>query len=224
MNGKGNPSVAPPELHNAVSLHSIGPDVRVTIYSGLVYTLQEAEKELGQKEVIRAYRFLSGDERLDFSFDKAKLVVLGEVQNAWYENNGYDIPHPVMSNQELRLQEALVAKKAEDQATEKAPKEKRLTVKSICETGLLAGKPEEEILAEVKKNFPEGKADMSHVRYYRHFLVKEGKLEKQPRAKKEKAEKPAKTITQAAKGEAPKAKKGSQPAKQSASKPAKAGK
>lgn len=215
-----------PDLRHAVSYHSIGEGVHVTIYTGLMYTMEQAEKELGQKEIILAYRYLSGDERLDFSFNRAKKVVLGEIQNAWYEVNGQDVPQRVASQQEQRLREAIMAKKEEEgQAKEKAPKEPRVTIKSICETGLLAGKSEEQILKEVKAKFPDSKADASHVRYYRHFLVKEGKLEKLPRATKPKAEKKegGKTLKEAqAEGTSKPAQSGSRPAKASSSRPAKA--
>lgn len=212
-----------PDLKQAVSYHSIG-DVHVTIYSGLLYTMQEVEKELGQKEVILAYRYLSGDERLDFSFYKAKKVVLGEIQNVWYEVNGLDVPQKVASQQEQRLREAIVAKKEEEGTKEKASKEPRITIKSICETGLLAGKSEEQILKEVKAKFPDSKADASHVRYYRHFLVKDGKLEKLPRATKPKAEKKEKTLAEGRDDDGGKPAKaaGSRPAKASSSRPAKA--
>jgi hypothetical protein len=200
-----------PEFKNAVSLHSIGDEVRLTLYSGLLYTLQLAEKELGPKQIVQAYKFLSGDERLDFSMARARAVVLGEVQNAWYEVNGYDIPQQVVSNQERRLREALVAKKDEkEEGGTKAAKELRVTVKSIIEAGLRAGTPNEKILADVKKVFPNGKADDTHIRYYRHFLVKAGELEKLPRATKPKAEKKAKEEAPAA---APAKTSGSRPAK-----------
>ena len=226
MHGRTAPSVPVPNFKEAVSYHSIGSDVTIIIYSGLHHTLKEAEQELSKKDIVKAYRYLSGDERLDFSMARATKVVLGEVQNAWYEANGKDIPPEVMSNQERRLQEALVAKKDEAaEGGEKKAKEPRVTVKSIIEAGLRAGKEEEAIVKEVKKAFPDGKADASHVRYYRHFLVKAGELEKLPRKTKPKAEKAPKTVTEAAKGDAP-AKKatGSKPTKATSSKPAKAGK
>ncbi len=95
-------------------------------------------------------------------------------------------------------------------------------MKSIAEAGLRAGTNEDQILAQIKKQFPGGKADVSHIRYYRHFLVKAGELEKQPRAKKEKVEKAPKSLKDAAAPEAPKtsksAAKGSQPVKQTSSK------
>lgn len=210
-----------PDFKSAISVHSIG-EVEVIIYSGLMHTLEVAEKELGSKEIVQAYKFLSGDPRLDFSMRAARVVVLGEVQNAWYEANGKDIPQSVMSNQEQRLREALVAKKAEDTAAsgEKTKtKEPRVTVKSIIEAGLRAGTPNEDILKAVKKEFPNGKADDTHVRYYRHFLVKKGELAKLPRVTKPKAEKSAKTVTEAAKGDAPKA-SGSRPTKATKSKAA----
>lgn len=232
MQHRGESSTDLPQFKNAVSLHSIG-EVTVTLYSGLIHTLKQAEIDLKQKQVILGYRFLSGDERLDFNMNRARSVVLGEVQNAWYEANGYDIPPQVMSNQEQRLREAIVAKKeaaaaegGEKQAKEKQAKEKRVTVKSIAETGLLAGKSEDDILAEIKANFPGGKADITHVRYYRHFLVKDGQLEKLPRkpkaTKADIAEAKNKTLAEAAKPAAPKAAKGSQPTKATSSKPAKA--
>jgi hypothetical protein len=207
-----------PEFKNAVSLHSLGEEVSVTLYSGLLYTLEQVERELGPKQIVQAYKFLSGDERLDFSMIAARDVVLGEVQNAWYEVNGKDIPQSVMSNQERRLREAMMATKAKDEAatgSDKKVKEPRVTVKSIIEAGLRAGTANEKILADVKKQFPNGKADDTHIRYYRHFLVKAGELEKLPRATKPKAEKKAKE-------EAPAKASGSKPTKASASKPAKA--
>lgn len=202
-----------PQFRNAVSLHSLGEQVNVILYSGLLYTLEQAEKKLGPKEIVQAYVFLSGDERLNFSMARARAVVLGEVQNAWYEVNGYDVPQKVASQQEQRLREALVAtKEKEAEAGEKKAKEPRVTVKSIIEAGLRAGTPNEKILADVKKVFPNGKADDTHIRYYRHFLVKAGELEKLPRATKPKAEKKGKAEEAAAPA----------PAKTSGSRPAKA--
>lgn len=75
-----------------------------------------------------------------------------------------------------------------EEAAAETTKEPRVTNRSIIESGLLAGTPDEEILAQVKARFPEGKADMKHVAYYRHFLVKAGKLEAQPRKSRKKAE------------------------------------
>lgn len=205
-----------PQFKNAVSLHSIGEQVNVILYSGLLHTLEQAEKKLGPKEIVLAYVFLSGDERLDFSMRRARAVVLGEVQNAWYEVNGLDVPQKVASQQEQRLREALVAKKEEAEAAgEKKAKEPRVTVKSIIEAGLRAGTPNEKILADVKKVFPNGKADDSHIRYYRHFLVKAGELEKLPRATKPKAEKKGK---EEAAAPAPAKTSGSRPAKASKAK------
>lgn len=206
---------------NAIAIHSIGEDLEVMIYGSLGLTLDTAEREINNKQVVNAYRFLSGDERLDFSMVAARKVVLYEVQSAWYEANGKDIPQSVMSQQELTLREAMVATKAKDEAAAAAgatkTKEPRVTVKSIIEAGLRAGTSNEEILKQVKAKFPEGKADDSHVRYYRHFLVKAGELEKLPRPTKPKAEKAQKTLTEAAKPDAPKA-TGSKPAKATKSK------
>jgi hypothetical protein len=206
---------------NAIAVHSIGEGLEVIIYGSLGRTLDLAEREINNKQVVNAYRFLSGDERLDFSMIAARKVVLYEVQSAWYEANGKDIPQSVMSSQESILREAMVATKQKDEAAaaagEKKAKEPRVTVKSIIEAGLRAGTANEEILKQVKKVFPDGKADDSHVRYYRHFLVKAGELEKLPRVTKPKAEKAQKTVTEAAKGDAPKA-SGSKPTKATSSK------
>lgn len=183
-----------PDFRSPVSEHSLAEGVSVIIYTGLIYTFEAARKRLTHRGILVAYRHLSGDVRLDVSLIAATNVVLGEVQNAWYLVNGKDIPLSVMSGQELRFQEALMAKAVagEDKVTTKAAKEPRVTNRSIIEAGLLNGDSDDTILAAVKEQFPEGKADSTHVRYYRHFLEKQGKLEKserKPRVKKEKAEK-----------------------------------
>ena len=153
-----------------------------------VETLDEVERSgrtnLGG--VLRAYAAYSGDERNNVSRRRAIRVVQGAVQEAWYKSRGLPIPPKVIANQDVRLQEALMATKEADEETTKKgksmePKEKRVTAKDIITNGLLKGTPDEEILAEVKEALPNQKTDMRHIDYYRHFLTKEGKLEKRPR-------------------------------------------
>lgn len=166
-------------------------DQILKLYAGLVTTIRNVELEILDRNVLRRYKDVSGDDRSAVNFSYAKLVVLCDVQIAWYEQQGNDVPPRVTSAMETTMAKAKQAK-AEAEGGETAGKTKapRVTIKSIIEQGLLAGKSADDILAEVHQHKPEAKADATHVAYYRHFLEKDGKLEKQPRVKKEKAPKP----------------------------------
>lgn len=208
-----------PELHNAISQHFLTDTVSVIIYSGLWYTIEQARRSLGRKDIVQSYRWLSGVDVV--STEAATNVVLGEIQNQWYLVNGQDIPQKVMSNQERRLQEAVMAKAAAEGDTPVKEKAPRVTNRSIIETGLLNGDSDEKILKAVKKQFPDGKADESHIKYYRHALVKAGQLEAQPRAPRVAKAKEPKTIEEAAKGNSRPVKATQAPAKVSRSAPRK---
>lgn len=189
------------------------------IYGSQVKTIEEAERVLYDRQLlVRCYHFLTDDNRLALPFNACRAVVLGHIIEIWYEVSGYEVPAKVTRNQEARMAKAKeTTAEAEAAAAEKgavATKEPRVTVKSIISTGLLAGRTEDQILAEVKTHFPNGKADAKHVAYYRHFLVKDGKMEKpvkapkppkEPKAKKEPAAAaaaPAATKVSATKGAA----------------------
>ena len=159
---------------------------KVVIYRGLKTTVDNAAITLQDGDVLVRYHELTGDNRSAVNFYLAKLVVLGDVQLAWYEHVGIPIPLKVQHAQEARMAKAKTAK-PEAEGGETAAKAPRVTTRSIIEQGLLAGKAPEDILKEVKQHKPDGKADLTHVAYYRHFLVKDGKMEappRQPRAKK----------------------------------------
>ena len=171
--------------------YQIGTIVSLPIYESRTLTLELAEKLLSKDRqiLIKVYHFLSDDHRLALPMRAVLNAVLGEIQLVWYEIRGIAIPPKVMAHQEERMAKAkaTTAEQETEQAATKT-KEPRVTNRSIIEAGLLAGTPDEEILAQVKERFPNGKADMKHIAYYRHFLVKEGKLEKPPRKERAKKE------------------------------------
>lgn len=180
------------------------------IYGSLMRTLTEAEKMLQDTGIlIRCYHYLTEDDRLTLPLHACRQVVLGEIQMVWYQISGREVPAKVTENQEERMAKAKSTTAEQEQTEGAAPsksKEPRITNRSIIEAGLLAGKPEDEILAEVKARFPDGKANSSHISYYRHFLVKAGKLEAQPRKTRskaaEEAQAPEPQAVQATKGSA----------------------
>jgi len=203
---KHREAVEVPDFKAAVGTYLVG-GIAITIYRGLSRTMEFAEKEIGWTHAQKHYRDLMHDTRLALPYSKVMAVVLGDVQNRWYTTCGFDIPAEVMSNQEKRMAEATTAA-PETEATEageaaqgKAKGKDRITNKSIIEAGIIAGKSEEEILAEVKSHFPNGKADSKHVAYYRHFLQKAGTIPKPDKVKKEKKAKGDKTPA-AAEGDA----------------------
>lgn len=159
------------------------------IYGSRHRTLEEAEKKLRSRTaLILAYQHLTGDMRSALPFNAVTRAMICHVQVKWFEFNGFEVPVKVASNEEESMAKA--AKAAATDETEGQPaatKEKRVTNRSIIESGLRSGKSDEDILAEVKEHFPEGKADMKHVAYYRHFLVKAGEIEAQPRKSRAKA-------------------------------------
>ena len=163
------------------------------IYGSKVRTLEEAERRLrDRRTLILSYHFLADDDRTILPLSACRDVVLGEVQHVWYEVHGLEIPDYMIQRQEERMAKAKQAAPEQDGAQ---PKEKgpRITNRSIIENGLLAGQSNEQILAAVKQQFPDGKADASHITYYRNALVKDGKLEKQPRQTKAKKAEEAST-------------------------------
>lgn len=165
------------------------------IYGSMVLTVEKAERTLfDRQKLVRCYHFLADDSRLALPLNACRAVVLGEIIRVWYEVSGIEVPAKVTQTQEARMAKAkATTAEAETEAAATgavATKEPRITNRSIIEAGLLAGKDNATIMAEVKEHFPNGKADDKHIGYYRHYLVKEGKLEKPvkaPRAKKEKA-------------------------------------
>lgn len=183
--------VEPRKLNQILATFDINL-VAFNIYGAQIKTIERAERQLYDRQtLLRCYHFLTDDHRLALPFNACRQVVLGEITRIWYEVSGLELPVKFEQRQEARMAKAkATTAEAEAAATEAgatAVKEPRITVKSIIEAGLLAKKSEEDILAEVKSHFPNGKADSKHVGYYRHYLVKDGKLEKQerkPRAKK----------------------------------------
>ncbi len=183
-----------PDLHALVD-QLIIEGITINIYKGLTVTYDAAIK-LSRKNVLLLYKYFTGDyARVDASFYSIQGVVVGEIQNRWYAANGLSLPPRVEANQAQRLEDAKMAKKNE--TTEKAektatPKEPRVTVKSVITAGLLAGKPDADIAAEIQEMFPDkaaAKNPSQHISYYRSALVSDGQLEKQPRQSKPKAEK-----------------------------------
>lgn len=165
------------------------------IYGSQTRTFAEANRKLDDRQtLIQAYHFLTDDNRLALPFNACRAVVLDSIMTVWYGQLGFDIPGKTQSHMEQRMAKAKATSAEAEQAaagtTEASTKEPRVTNRSIIEAGLLAGKDDETIMAEVKEHFPEGKADKKHIAYYRHYLVQDGKLEKQPRAPRAKKEKP----------------------------------
>lgn len=183
------------KLKQTIAVYDINL-VGFNIYGSQLKTVEEAETRLFDRQtLVKCYHFLTDDHRLDLPLNACRGVVLGEIIRIWYEVSGIEVPAQVTINQEVRMAKAKETTAAAEAAAAEngaAPttKEPRITNRSIIENGLLAGKSDEEILAAVKAQFPNGKADSKHIGYYRHYLVKDKKLEKQerkPRAKKEKA-------------------------------------
>lgn len=177
--------------------------VTFNIYGSQLRTVEEAERKLWDRTlVVRCYHFLTDDTRLALPLNACREVILGELIKVWYETSGFEVPAKVTRNQEVRMAKAKATDAAAEQAAEgttaTATKEPRITSRSIIVAGLLAGTPNEEILAQVKRHKPNSKADDKHIAYYRHYLEKDGKLEKKPRPVKEK---PAAPATAAANGQ-----------------------
>lgn len=163
------------------------------IYGSQIVTIEKAERTLFDRQtLLKCYHFLADDDRLDLPVNACRAVVLGEIIRVWYEVSGFEVPAKVTHTQEVRMAKAKAtsaeAEGAEAASGAVATKEPRITNKSIITNGLLAGHDDEKIMASVKEHFPDGKADSKHVGYYRHFLVKEGKLEARPRAARAKKE------------------------------------
>lgn len=178
-------------LHESMGIY-VRAGVGLTIYSGLLATLSEVA-DLTQAEVIAMYREITGDNRLTIGMYSARQVIKGDLQAAWYAATGQDIPRKVVSNQEERMAKAkqATAESEQEQTAAKSNGEKkpRTTIRSIIETGLLAGTPNEQILAQVHEFKPGAKADDKHIAYYRHYLIKQGKMDKPAKVEKPKKEK-----------------------------------
>src|SRR5678815_256052 len=122
-----------PNLKETVGIYAKA-GVGLTIYSGLLATLHEAD-DLTQAEVIAMYRDISGDNRLTIGIHSARQVIKGDLQAAWYVAMGQDIPQKVVSNQEERMAKAkqATAESEQEQAAAKSNGEKkpRTTIRSI---------------------------------------------------------------------------------------------
>jgi len=209
--------------------HLLG-NLSIDTFSFKLYGSQEKTYELALKDLrdrgklIRCYHYLTDDNRLALPLNACRNVVLYEVIRAWYEVSGIEVPAKVTQQMEAAMAKAKATTadaEQEEGATATKTKEPRVTNKSIIEAGLLAGKDEATIMAEVKAHFPDGKADSKHVGYYRHYLVKEGKLAAQPRKSRAKAAEEA--APEPKEVAAPKGKAAAAPVKAAASKtPAKA--
>lgn len=223
------------ETHNWVDprrMTKLLGNLSIDVFSFRLYGSQEKTYETADKELrdhgrlIRCYRYLTDDNRLNLPFNACRTVVLYEVIMAWYEVSGFEVPAKVTQSKEEAMAKAKVTTAEAEQADAEAgtttkSKEPRVTNKSIITSGLLAGDDDDTIMASVKEHFPNGKADSKHIGYYRHFLVKEGKLEKQPRKSRAKSEEAAEEVTPVEVA-APKAKAAAAPAKAAAKPAAKA--
>lgn len=170
--------------------------VKIALYRSLALTLEEAKRRLDWQDMLQRYREISKDERLLVSTYRVQNCVIGWIQLQWYELmeelEGQAIPPRVIAQQEQRLREAVVAEATETQEKTKPAKEKKPRIRAIIEQGLLSGKSDEEMLAEIKQYHPDAKAvtDFAkHKAYYVHFLVKAGKMTKPEKPVKVKAEK-----------------------------------
>jgi hypothetical protein len=189
-----------PNLRETVGIY-VKAGVGLTIYSGLLATLHEAD-DLTQAEVIAMYREISGDNRLTIGMHSARQVIKGDLQAAWYVAMGKDVPHRVTSNQEERMAKAkqATAESEQEQTAAKSNGERkpRTTIRSIIETGLLAGTPHDQILKQVHEFKPGAKADEKHIAYYRHYLIAQGKMERPAKVEKPKKEKTSETALKSA--------------------------
>jgi hypothetical protein len=200
VDGKAPWELEPHKANWLIAEYEIGGTI-FKIYGGRTRTLEEAAKVLeDRRTLINTYAYISGDTRSALPLRACKTAMLQEIQVKWFEFNQFEVPPRVQQRLEECMAKAQAkAAEAEGTETEGKSKEPRITNRSIIEAGLLAGKSDEDIVAEVKEHFPNGKADAKHVAYYRHFLVKDGKLEAQPRkTRAKKAEEPAPETTKAA--------------------------
>ncbi len=185
-------------------------DLPYKLYNGNVTTYNELQITLRDSDMLKQYRRLTGDNRTQVNWSASRDVVYGFITMEWYRARGEAVPAKVAARQEERMAKAKTASpEAPDEAKAKGAKGPRVTSKSIIHAGLLAGDDQDKILAAVRKQFPDRKTDEKHIAYYRHFLERDGKLEKkvkEPKAPKVKAEKTAApasaTVAAASKGKA----------------------
>lgn len=148
---------------------------RFMIMGSMTKTDQRVCQE-SRTTILRVYKNYTGNDQW-VQPERARTVVRYMVLEAWYKVQDKPVPEFITQ----RFSEAIeMAKKAQTEtaATETVAKEPRVSSKSIITQGLLAGKPDEAILAEVKAHNPDGKADASHLSYYRSKLYASGELER----------------------------------------------
>lgn len=183
-----------PDLRVQVG-HTIVGGVMFPIFRGHMATYTYGNEKVGKNLILQAYRGLTGDDRMLVPYGLAKDAVLLKLELAWFESDGQPEPQKVVQHLEEVMAKAKTTEPANEveAGKETKSKEPRVTSRSIIEAGLRKtqgayGDGEAEaIVAEVKKHFPDGKADLSHVQYYRHFLIRNGELpkrEKPPKAEK----------------------------------------
>ncbi len=165
--------------------------VIVHLFQGQGFTLEYNERLLRRNagDVIRVYRELSKDLDGTRNFERMLQVVLGQVLIEWYTIKGVMVPVSVERNQQQRLREARMSEQSNEQGGTATAPAKRTTIKSIIENGLLAGDSNEKILAAVKAHNPEAKADDNHIKYYRYYMVKDGRLQADESTTKRRAKK-----------------------------------
>ena len=207
------PKVALPDFKAVIGYAEYGQEgtkhyTKIPLYRSHLRTCHLAREQMTQRQVIIAYEQIAdANVPPGASMKETREVVVGDIQNRWYQTAGVALPPRVEQSQAQRLEETKMAKAKKD-TTEKAAKEPRITVKSIVTNGLLAGHSDEQIAESIVEQCPDtaaAKAPNTHIAYYRSMLVKAGELEKQPRKSRAAAEeKPAKAKAKAKKAPAKK--------------------
>lgn len=172
-------------------------DIRFPIFNSRVHTVNHV-RDMHEREIIFAYRAITGDKQPVNYIDPARKVVMGQIQLDWFEINNIEVSEIMAKKQVERVETAVEEVNNAEGAVEgatvsKAGRKPRATVKALI-TGRLRDQlndpsvTDEMIIEEIKAAFPNKIAAQNptqHIAYYRSFMIKNGELPKRPRKVRE---------------------------------------
>lgn len=183
-----------PELAGDVIAEIKLGGVKLDILRSITATVAQFHDKHGTRtltaaQVRTAYRALTADHRDGVDLKKAQAVIVGHLQQMWYETVDAPLPAFCVEAQDQRLKEAkesevTMSTTSNGNGGTKPAKEKRATVGALIRGELQRNFSDEVIIKNIHEKFPKSKAGKADIAYYRSQLRNEGLIPKFVRAAK----------------------------------------